>query len=97
MCGRRLVAAALVLVFGSACAVGPNYVRPEVTPPEDYRGQVTPVEAASLADLPWWEVFEDEVLQGLVLEALKANYDLKIAVQRVAQAQAPVGAAQSPF
>ncbi len=97
MRGRRPVAAALVLVFGSACAVGPNYVRPPVASPEDYRGQVTPVEAASLADLPWWEVFEDEVLQGLVLEALEANYDLKSAVQRVAQARAQVGVAQSPF
>jgi multidrug efflux system outer membrane protein len=97
MRGRRLVAAALLLTFGSACAVGPNYVRPPVESPEDYRGQVTPVEAASLADLPWWEVFEDEVLQGLVLEALDANYDLQSAVQRVAQAQAQVGVAQSPF
>ncbi len=97
MCGRRLVAAALVLTFGSACAVGPNYVRPPVAPPEDFRGQVTPVEAASLADLPWWEVFDDEVLQGLVVEALDANYDLKSAVQRVAQAKAQVGVAQSPF
>jgi multidrug efflux system outer membrane protein len=97
MRGRRLVAAALVLSFGSACAVGPNYVRPEANPPEDYRGQVSPVEAASLADLPWWEVFEDEVLQGLVLEALNANYDLKSAVQRVEQAKAQVGVAQSPF
>ena len=47
----------------------------------------TPPEAASIADLPWWEVFEDEVLQQLVLEALDANYDLQIAVRRVEQAR----------
>jgi multidrug efflux system outer membrane protein len=77
--------------------VGPNYVRPPVTSPEDYRGQVAPHEATSLADLPWWEVFDDEVLQQLILEALEANYDLKVAVSRVEQAHAQVGVAQSPF
>ena len=34
------VAAARRRCFGTACAVGPNYVRPPVASPEDYRGQV---------------------------------------------------------
>jgi len=97
MRAHRLFSALLVLGFGSACAVGPNYVRPVVEAPEDYRGQVDAPEAASIADLPWWEVFEDEVLQQLVLESLNANYDLQVAVHRVAQADALVGVAQAPF
>ena len=75
---------------------GPNYARPPIAPPEDYRGQVAPPEATSLADLPWWEVFDDEVLQQLILEALEANYDLKVAVARVEQARAQVGVARRP-
>jgi multidrug efflux system outer membrane protein len=94
---RRIAPGLLCLIVGSACAVGPNYVRPPVAPPEDYRGHVGPVEAASLADLPWWEVFEDPVLQQLILDALNANYDLKTAVYRVEQARALLGVAQSPF
>jgi multidrug efflux system outer membrane protein len=97
MRGLRLVAGALLLAFGSACAVGPNYVRPPVDAPGEHRSQVGAVEAASLADLPWWEVFEDEVLQQLILDALISNHDLQAAVQRVAQAKAQVGVAQSPF
>ncbi|HVP31094.1 MAG TPA: efflux transporter outer membrane subunit [Myxococcota bacterium] len=97
MRGRRLVAGVVALCFGSACAVGPNYVRPPVATPDDYRGHVTPPEAASIADLPWWEVFDDDVLQKLVLEALNANYDLQTAVFRVEQARALVGVAQAPF
>ena len=93
----RAVAAGLLALAGSACAVGPNYERPPVASPEDYRGHVGPVEAASLADLPWWEVFDDPVLQDLILEALNANYDLQAAVHRVEQAKAIVGVAQSPF
>jgi multidrug efflux system outer membrane protein len=54
-------------------------------------------EAVSIADLPWWEVFEDPVLEQLVLEAIGANLDLRAAVARVQQARALVGVAQSPF
>jgi multidrug efflux system outer membrane protein len=97
MRGRRLAAAALALALGSACAVGPDFVRPSPTVPPDYRGRVAPADAASIADLPWWEVFDDEVLQQLVLEALEANYDLKVAVDRVEQARAQLGVARSPF
>jgi multidrug efflux system outer membrane protein len=97
MRGLRLVAGVLLLAFGSACAVGPNYVRPPVEAPGEHRSQVGAVEAASLADLPWWEVFEDEVLQQLILDALTSNHDLQAAVQRMEQAKAQVGVAQSPF
>jgi multidrug efflux system outer membrane protein len=97
MPARRLAAALLLLPVASACAVGPNYVRPPVESPEDYRGHLDAPEAASIADLPWWEVFEDEVLQQLILEALGANYDLQSAIRRVEQANALVGVAQAPF
>jgi multidrug efflux system outer membrane protein len=93
----RLAAGLLGAVLSAACAVGPNYVRPPVAPPEDYRSHVGPAEATSIADLPWWEVFEDPVLQQLILDALQANYDLAAAVQRVEQASALVRVAQSPF
>jgi len=97
MRARRIVAAGLVVAFATSCAIGPDYVRPEVAPPEDYRGQVGPTEATSIADLPWWEIFEDPVLQDLIQEALDANWDLKAAVQRVEQARSIVGVAQSPL
>jgi multidrug efflux system outer membrane protein len=97
MGARRLLAAALAGVLASGCAVGPNFVRPGVETPADYRGHVSPPEAESIADLPWWEVFRDPVLQGLVVEAVEKNYDLQVAVDRVEQARALVGVARSPF
>ena len=45
-------------------------------------------QAASLADLKWWEVFKDEKLQDLIRAALAANYDLRDAVARVEEARA---------
>ncbi|TMA32479.1 MAG: efflux transporter outer membrane subunit [Deltaproteobacteria bacterium] len=79
-----------VSVALAACAIGPNYHPPEVEEPPAFRGEETPA-ATSIADLPWWEVFRDPVLKGLIEEALAQNYDLRIAASRVEQARYAVG------
>ena len=79
------------------CAIGPNYQRPDTTPPVAYRGEVGQPEAASLADLPWWEVFEDPTLVELVSTALGHNLDLQQASARVEQSRALVDSARSEF
>jgi multidrug efflux system outer membrane protein len=93
---RALLAAALALA-AAGCPVGPNYRRPDVELPVTYRADVSPAEAASIADLPWWEVFGDPVLQRLIEQALQNNYDLATAVQSVEQARALVGVARAPL
>jgi len=75
--------------------VGPHYERPSVDSPEDFRGRIGPEDAASFADLPWWEVFGDPVLRHLVTQSLTGNYDLLAAVARIEQARAQVGIAAS--
>ncbi len=77
------VAAALL----GGCAIGPNYSRPTVAEPPTFRGQAT-AEAASLADAPWWDVFGDPILKDLIREALRNNYDVRIAAARVQEARA---------
>ncbi|HSD09898.1 MAG TPA: efflux transporter outer membrane subunit [Candidatus Binatia bacterium] len=86
-----LVRAAALSVSLSACAVGPNYTRPTVETPASYRGAEAPLDGKSLADLPWWEVFQDPTLKALVEEALAANYDARIAATRVERARYAVG------
>ncbi len=89
-----------IVVIGAllaGCAVGPDYARPTLSPPEKFRGQITPVEGASLADLAWWEVFGDPALQALIKEAIARNYDLQLATARVAQARAQEGVARAAF
>jgi multidrug efflux system outer membrane protein len=81
----------------AGCAVGPNYQRPTTTPPETFRGQTDPAEAASLADLPWWEAFRDPRLQELLQTALANNYDLRVAVARVEEARALAARARGAF
>jgi multidrug efflux system outer membrane protein len=77
--------------------VGPQYERPAVDTPEDFRGRLDPADAVSFADLPWWQVFDNPTLQGLVGGALEGNYDLQAAVARIDQARAQIGVAASQF
>ncbi len=77
--------------------VGPDYQRPAMAPVEEYRSEVGPSEAQSLADLPWWQVFNDKALQQLIVQALSHNYDLRLAATRVEQARALVGITASQF
>jgi len=60
--------------------------------PDSYRG-ATPDQHAgtALGEEKWWAVFEDPGLQSLVREALTQNYDVRIAAERVLQAQAALG------
>jgi NodT family efflux transporter outer membrane factor (OMF) lipoprotein len=92
--GRRLlIFVAIVTLTG--CKVGPNYKRPDVPAPPQFRaGESTPT-PVSLADTKWFDLFQDEILRGLIQEALKANYDLQIAAQRVIQAQGQLSATRS--
>ena len=60
---------ALTIALGAAgvlggCVVGPKYKPPAVNAPPAFLGQAGAAETASIADLPWWEVFQDKTLQA---------------------------------
>ena len=94
--GLRLGYTGAVLgIFLTGCTLGPDYRRPTVLAPDNYRDATTPATAESLADLPWWELFKDPVLQGLTNEALRNNYDLRTAAARVEEARAQIGVVRS--
>lgn len=77
------------------CPLGPDYEAPDIHAPEEFRAEIPPDQAASLADLPWWAVFDDPVLQKLINRALEGNYDVRAAAARVRQSSAFVGVARS--
>ena len=87
---------AAVLAAFVGCAVGPNYKRPAVNTPEQFRFTENQ-ETNSFGDLPWWKVFQDPILQGLIGTAITNNYDLKQAVARVELARNQAAAANSAF
>jgi multidrug efflux system outer membrane protein len=93
---KKLLLFAVALSL-AGCAVGPNYKRPAVNAPAGFRGATSDVSTNSLADLPWWSVFKDPVLQDLIQVALTNNYDLRITLARMDQARALQAQARSQF
>jgi multidrug efflux system outer membrane protein len=94
-----LMSTILSLTAMTGCMVGPNYHRPAVQTPTAYRDlkedQQAQAQTASFADLPWWQVFQDPQLQELIRTALKENYDLQLATERIAAARSQVAITRS--
>jgi multidrug efflux system outer membrane protein len=82
-----------LVVFLSACTVGPDYVAPPLDIPNNWRNPALVVE--DLTNTKWWERFNDPELTALVVRALEANRDIQIAAARVEQFRALYGVSRS--
>ncbi len=99
----RIPVAAAVAALLAGCTVGPDFHRPDATPPSTWAG--APASAASGVashTVPaaydgrlWWSVFKDPVLDGLVDEAVRQNLDLQTAALRIEEARAQLGSAKA--
>jgi multidrug efflux system outer membrane protein len=87
---RKFCAAGAALWL-AACAVGPDYKRPALDVPGEFRGAHEAAPSAAFADMQWWAVLEDPVLQSLIKDALANNYNLRIAANHVLQAREQLG------
>ena len=81
------------------CMVGPKYHRPAVQTPNSFRDLADnaqlQAQTASYADLPWWQVFQDQKLQELIRTALRQNYDLQLATERINASRAQLAITRS--
>ena len=95
----KALSATLLSIMLTGCMVGPKYHRPSVQTPAAYRdlseNPQVQAQTASYADLPWWQVFQDPKLQELIRAALKQNYDLQLATERINAARAQVTVTRS--
>ncbi|KAA0679709.1 efflux transporter outer membrane subunit [Roseomonas genomospecies 6] len=110
---RLLGTALGALTLLSACAVGPDYERPSAPVPPAYKeGGVTPVAFAPAIPRedgwrpaapgqteagPWWTVFRDPVLDGLMQRVEVDNQSLKAAEAAYRQAKALADQARSGY
>jgi multidrug efflux system outer membrane protein len=95
MIGTRRFGAIMLVLLMTGCKVGPNYKRPVLATPDQYRGVAPDLSnqpgTQPFAEMQWETVFQDETLRALIKEALANNYDMQIAASRILQAQAVVG------
>jgi len=95
--GRTLMALVIAIAFAGCASVGPDYKRPTTEVPPEWRTASEGI--GSVADLQWWQLFQDPGLRNLIATALDENKDLRLAVARVTEARAQLAvtrAAQFP-
>jgi len=78
----RVSAAGLVLLL-TACTLGPDYRRPAVDLPAEHRITLDAEQGAALADIAWFDLFEDPRLETLINSALAENLELRAALARL--------------
>jgi len=92
---RRILVIICIAAGSTGCMVGPNYKRPDVPTPPQFRGGEAQPSQVSLGDTKWFDLFRDETLRELIKEALQANYDVRLAAQRVLEAEGQLTATRS--
>jgi len=93
---RMLLAGLLILLGG--CAVGPNYHPPQTAAPANWSEPQLGGETNSpLQVVEWWRTFNDPELDSLIQRAVKANYDLRLALGRLHEARATRAGALADF
>lgn len=91
MLSRSLLVALAVAALLSACAVGPDYVRPALVVPAAYKesGDWQPADPRPVASgLAWWQAYGDPVLNALMTDAERANQNIRQAEAAYRQAKA---------
>lgn len=92
--------APLLAVLLAGCAVGPDYHKPEVTTPAEYKEAGDWKTAEPRDEAPrgnWWEIYGDAELNGLVAQVEISNQNVAAAAAQYRQAQALLGVAQAGY
>lgn len=98
--GSRLLGLVLTGVLLSACAVGPDYQRPELAVPQQFKEaegwtQANPSDALERG--AWWELYGDPQLNALVVKLNSNNQSVAQSEAQFRQAQALVRNARAAF
>lgn len=88
----KALAVLLPVCLLAACAVGPDYKRPEMALPENWPiKQINTDHKVSVGGEKWWQLYADTILNQFEEEALAHNADIQIAVARMQEVRAQLG------
>jgi len=78
-----------IIIYLSGCKLGPDFEQPEYYGPTAFR--FDSITTDTVVNLKWWELFDDQVLDTLIIRALQNNKDVMVAAARVESARANLG------
>ena len=92
----------ILLILGIAtlftsCSIYKKYSRPEEITTKNLYGNIEKADTTTMADISWREFFTDKYLQGYIEQGLKNNIDIKLAAERVSQAELALQSAKLAF
>jgi multidrug efflux system outer membrane protein len=89
---KKVVVILILAILPVGCLVGPKYKKPEDQNSETFRNGPTSVDTlASVVNVKWFDLFNDDVLKGLINKGLANNYDMRIAMARIDRTRAELG------
>ena len=78
-----------IAIFLSGCKLGPDFQKPDYNSPEKFRFDSLATD--TVVNLYWWKLFDDPVLDTLIVTALNENKDVLVAAARIESARANIG------
>ena len=82
----------VLAILPAGCLVGPKYVKPEDQNAAAFNnGPANADTLASVVNVKWFDLFNDDVLKSLITKGLENNYDLRIAMARIERTRAELG------
>ena len=88
----------MMFVLLPGCAVGPDYIVPDVEMPSNWKASIDETDISDQRDIDsWWKLLDDPVLENLIARAGQENLDLKEAYSRIIESRARIKYAQGAY
>ncbi|NLR89687.1 TolC family protein [Flammeovirga sp. SR4] len=84
---KRLFIVLSITAFMWSCKMGKNYEAPDIVSPTEYRFGVDSIVTTSSDTIGWWTLIKDPILDTLITIALQNNQDVRVAMQRIVEAE----------
>lgn len=91
---NKFIVLSITALLTGCFKIGPDYVRPEIETPKQWRFAESNVRQ-NATNLKWWEQLGDPVLNHLVEQSVQGNLDLKIALANIEQFMGQYGSTRA--
>ncbi len=94
---KKIVLILSIATLFTSCSIYKKYSRPEVISTDKLYGNIERGDTITMADVSWRDFFTDKHLQGYIEQGLKNNIDMRLAAERVSQAELALQSARLAF